>query len=286
MGFGTVFATISFLFVFAAASVLVISGQESITAAATQVKAEQARMLEAQQQEISILSTSYQEGLEHDWTLTYDDEFSQGTFENTTAGQDSVSLPPGELAGHYTSEVYNTGHSSNYSDLRWTAVIPSETNLTFQLRSENTTAALDAAAFTGPDGTAATYYEIPGTAVHASHDNNRYVQLRAYFDGNGTASSQLQDVTLGVLRNTGAAKLTIENTGNGKLRFEETDVYVDGVRALRDSSARILVFETISDERLWNPGEQLNISVFTNITTSATITLVNDYAKDQAVVSN
>jgi hypothetical protein len=49
--------------------------------------------------------------------------------------------------------------------------------LRFQVATNNDNATWS---FIGPDGTAGTYYTVPGTTMSASHNGSRYVRYRAY----------------------------------------------------------------------------------------------------------
>lgn len=285
MGFSTTFAMLTFLMVFAGMSVAVISMQESITAAATAVKTQQEEATQATQQEISITNTNYAYAELRDWTTTYNDEINDGTHTNTTAQADSIQLAASNTSGTYTSKAYNTGHTSNYTTISWNSIEPAGSSLALHVRSANTTADLQAAAFIGPDGTSTSNYTTTGTSLHASHDQDRIIQYRATLKTNAS-TPELADVTIGVRREVGHATLQIQNTGKQKLKPHHTDAYIDGVRALRNATDRVYTLENQLDERLWNPGEELNLTVFTNISTSKTITIVNDHARDQAAVTN
>ena len=285
MGFGTTFAMLTFLMVFAGMSVAVISMQDSITAAATSVQQQQENAIKAAEQEISITSTSYAYADLRTWTTTYNDEFSQGTFQNASGQADSVQLAGTNTSGTYTSDAYDTGHTSNYSTISWSSVEPAGSSVSFQVRTANTSAGLQAATFIGPDGTSNTNYSTTGAALHSGHDQNRLIQYRATLTASGDTPT-LADVRIGVRREVGHALLQIENTGRQKLRPEHTDAYINGIRALRNQTDRVYTLEKQLDERLWNPAEELNLTVFTNISTSKTITAVNEHARDQAEVTN
>ena len=266
-------------------SVIVISMHDSITAAATHAQEQQQTLLEAHQQAISITNTNYAYAALRDWKTTYNDDFDKGTYNNTTATSDQIELTETNTQGTYTSQAYNTGHTSNYTTLGWSSTEPANSNLTFQLRSANTTQDLESQAYIGPDGTTNTAYETPGTPIHESHNQDRILQYQATLTTTAD-TPQLHEVTIGVRREVGHATLTLENTGSAKLHPTRTDAYINGIRALRTSTDRHLDLEIGLDERLWNPGQELTLTVFTNITTSQTFTIINEHAKAQTTVTN
>ncbi len=284
MGFGTVFATLTFLLIFAGMVVVVTGVQKGLANSAVQMNKAQAMAIVAQQEGISILSSSYGYGALSYWRVTYADGFNLGTFNNTTVVADQVQLTANGT-GTYTSEAYDTGFTSNYTTLSWSALQPGTSTVTFQVRSANSTTALNATPFTGPDGTTATNYSVSGSTLNATLSQNRYVQYRATFTSAAGSDPILYDVTLGVKREAGDVNLTIKNTGQSILHFEDTDTYVDGVRVLRDDAHRVLQEQIITNPRLWDPGEELNVTIFTTISAPTTVMAVNDYAKDQVIVT-
>ncbi len=284
MGFGQIFTVITFIMIFAAMTTLVVTTQKGMAESARELKEQQTKQNKYQEQEIEIKSTSYSSTGTQDWTVTYAYEFDEGSYTNTTTKGDQVELNPSNTTGDYTSEIYDTGSISNYSTISWTTVEPGNSNITYQLRTDNTSQQLQARSFIGPDGTTGTYYNISGTSIGAYHNQSQYIQWRAYLKTNDT-TPELRDLTIGIMRKSGEAFLQVENTGKDKLEPEQTDIYVDGIRLNRSEANRVFKLEVISDPQLWNPGEDLNITVFTNVTGPTTITIANEYASDQAVVS-
>ncbi|NOY06263.1 MAG: T9SS type A sorting domain-containing protein, partial [Chlorobi bacterium] len=61
----------------------------------------------------------------------------------------------------------------------------------------NTSAELDALPFTGPDGTAASYYTVPGTPLHSWHEAHRWMQYKVYLATTDSAYTPvLQEVRI------------------------------------------------------------------------------------------
>jgi type II secretory pathway pseudopilin PulG len=93
--------------------------------------------------------------------------------ELATIGNDYVP------AGSLESSTFDTGTSStSFTTLTWqpTSQDPA-TSLRIQIASNNDNATWN---FIGPDGTAGSYYTTPGTSVHSSHTNDRYVRYKAF----------------------------------------------------------------------------------------------------------
>ena len=82
-------------------------------------------------------------------------------------------------SGSLTSSTFDSGTSTtSYSTLTWqpTSQDPA-TSLMFQIASNNDNATWN---FTGPDGTAGTYYTVPGTTINSINNSNRYVRYKAF----------------------------------------------------------------------------------------------------------
>ncbi len=259
MGFGTVFTTLTFLMVFAGMMLLVVTTQQTITASATEIREQTQALQQQTRADISITDTQLLTPQTLPWTTTYQDEFTQGTFENTTTQGDSVVLSGGQ--GTYTSRVYNTGHTANYTQLTWTAIIPPEGTLSFHIRTANTLEDLQTAPFVGPDGTTSTQYTTSGTTIHANNQEQQYIQWRATLQTTDQ-TPQLISATIGVRRDTPHVRIELENTGQTKLRFEDTTLYTNGVRQPRTDAARVIQQTPFMDERLWNPGQLITLYTF------------------------
>jgi archaellum component FlaF (FlaF/FlaG flagellin family) len=282
MGFGTTFAMLSFLMIFAGMTIFVVNVQETMSVSANAIREQNTKTVAAQKQEITITGTSTEFATELEWVTTYDEEFLEGEFNSTIELLGDGITINGVGPDYYTSSIYDTGYSSDYTTLSWSSVVPLGGSLRFQIRTGNSIAELESATFLGPDGTSGTDYTAPGTTINGTaHNNSKYIQFQAeFFDSGGTP--ELYDVTIGIERPSLYVILNAENTGSEKLHPEETDIYIDGLRILRDESARILSLEQGTDPRLWNPGEELNLTIFTS--TPATITVNNDRAQDQVSI--
>lgn len=102
--------------------------------------------------------------------------------------------------GTYDSIQFDSGATTTvWESVSWNAILNSGT-LQFQLRRGDTQAALAAATFTGPDGTANTYYTTAGSALTLPNSTDplpgRWIQWRAFFNGTQVATPELQDLTL------------------------------------------------------------------------------------------
>jgi len=81
--------------------------------------------------------------------------------------------------GTYTSQPFDTGGSASFGAIRWEAAAPDGTSVRLQLRTAKTKAGLDSAPFTGPGGTAGTYYTASGQRIGGAHNGSRWAQYRA-----------------------------------------------------------------------------------------------------------
>lgn len=85
-------------------------------------------------------------------------------------------------SGTHTSIAKDTGGSAYFGKLQWEAAVPAGTVLKLQLRSGATQAEVEAKDFTGPDGTAATFFTASGARIPTAYNGSRWVQWRSYFD--------------------------------------------------------------------------------------------------------
>lgn len=98
--------------------------------------------------------------------------------------------------GDFISSAFDTGSSGavgNY--LTWTAAEPSGTRVYFQVRAAATQPALIGTAWNGPDGTAASYFDVAGQVV-PDFSGAQWWQYRAYFESTGADTPVLSDVTI------------------------------------------------------------------------------------------
>jgi hypothetical protein len=103
-------------------------------------------------------------------------------------------VAPYFASGNLTSSTYDTGGSSDFGNISWTATAPAGTALKFQIATNNDNATW---LFKGPDGTTGTYYTSSGTAVWSGHDGDRYIKYKAFFStANTGVTPVLQDVSI------------------------------------------------------------------------------------------
>lgn len=96
--------------------------------------------------------------------------------------------------GTFISQAFDSGSVSTiYTDISWTQ--SGTGTIKFQLRSANSENSLANADWIGPDGTMSTYYTISGTAINVD-SNQRWIQLKALFLGDGATTPVLEDITI------------------------------------------------------------------------------------------
>jgi hypothetical protein len=103
------------------------------------------------------------------------------------------------LNGTYTSGVKDAGVVVSWDKISWSEVIPTNTDLQFQVRSGNTNP--PTGSFVGPDGTSGTYFTDfdgpTGTGTDINVTDNRYFQYIAYFTTTDAAvTPELSSVTI------------------------------------------------------------------------------------------
>jgi hypothetical protein len=85
------------------------------------------------------------------------------------------------------------GATPHWTTLSWTATIPANTDLKFQVAgSNNVNGPFN---FVGPDGTAATFFTTSGASL-SQFDGLRYLQYKAYLSTTSTMTPTLNDVTV------------------------------------------------------------------------------------------
>lgn len=138
----------------------------------------------------------------------------QGTIGDPTQyyssdGNVSGTNPAGELklnkilnsyapSGSLISSTFDTGTTTNFNQIVWNPVSqPVETgtpNAQFQIAANNDNATW---IFTGPDGTAGTYYSTSNTNINATTSGNRYVRYEAFLNtASTTYTPDISDVSL------------------------------------------------------------------------------------------
>lgn len=83
--------------------------------------------------------------------------------------------------GNLTSSTFDIGSASNFKQIIWLPISQpvqtGETSVRFQIATNNDNATWN---FTGPDGTASTYYSSANQNIDASHNGDRYLRYRLY----------------------------------------------------------------------------------------------------------
>lgn len=102
-------------------------------------------------------------------------------------------------AGSYISGAYDTGSvDALYNYIEWNGTLTPGSSVNFQIRTADSQANLESAAWVGPDGTGATYYQTSRTAItlNPSRTGSRYYQYKAYFTSDGLSTPFLDSVKL------------------------------------------------------------------------------------------
>jgi hypothetical protein len=82
-------------------------------------------------------------------------------------------------SGTLTSSTFDTGTTdTTYTSVTWqpTSQDPA-TSLKFQIATNNDKTTWN---FVGPDGTAGTYFTVPGNTINTVNNNNRYIRYKAF----------------------------------------------------------------------------------------------------------
>lgn len=125
------------------------------------------------------------------WTDTDSSDF--GGFYFSVAGTTTYSSS-GEFISHSADSFDTTVDNAAYNNITWTATIPAGTSLGLQIAASNSSSP---ASFVGPDGTPATSYTTsPATIMPFNAISGRYIRYKAIFTSNGSATPQLDDVSI------------------------------------------------------------------------------------------
>lgn len=122
----------------------------------------------------------------------------------TDRGWPAPTISPRPAAGIYratgtwTGPVVDTGGDGVFGELAWTATVPADTTVRFQVATS--AAAGGPFTYVGPDGTVGSSYAHPGPGsaiFDYTHDGNRFARVRVYLDTtNPIASPRLDDVSI------------------------------------------------------------------------------------------
>jgi len=149
---------------------------------------------------------------------------------NVTPLLDEISVI---YSGYYESGdlTSSTFYSGDLSSLGWgaisfTIVEPASTDIKFQIRTADAEGGLSSATWYGPTGTD-DYYTSTGTDINSVHDDERWVQYKAYFTGPGDDTPTLSDVSIAYSGE--GIVYTLSVTGGGyALTSDDSDEWAEG----------------------------------------------------------
>lgn len=144
--------------------------------------------------------------------------------------------------GTLESSTFDTGTSSNYYSLSWTPinqpVLSGSNSLKFQFATNSSST--DPWNFLGPDGTADSYFSVPGGSINNFHNGKRYARYKAYLTTEtATVTPKLSDVnfvyTSGCIppgqvlfQNLSTNDYLLSVSKNGYVPYSETISVVNG----------------------------------------------------------
>ncbi len=103
------------------------------------------------------------------------------------------------MSGDFISFAHDTGSENTiYNYIDWTIDKSANTDIQWQLRTADTQANLASATWIGADGTAGTYYDIPGQMITTdpSASGIRWIQYKAYLTGDSVVTPTIYDITI------------------------------------------------------------------------------------------
>lgn len=154
-----------------------------------------------------------------------------------TLGSDYVSN------GELESSTYDVGEDADFTTLSWlpTSQHPS-TSVQIQIASNSDNATWN---YIGPDGTTSSFYTVPGTTMHSSHDGDQYIRYKVFMQ---TSDDQQTPVLTSINLNyvsscatpgqfmfsdlDGGNNYDIDVTLTGYQSYSEVDFSVNGNQAL------------------------------------------------------
>ena len=142
----------------------------------------------------------------------YKMEFTSDGTDTSVLDEITVNFSTYYTTGDLTSSNYDTGYSVEWGTMSFTIAEPSTTNIQFQMRTDTTEGGLSSATWYGPTGTG-DYYTTSGTSINSVHDDDRWVQYKAYFSGPGDDTPTLSDIT--ITYTATSVVLIAEVTGGG-----------------------------------------------------------------------
>ncbi len=100
-------------------------------------------------------------------------------------------------SGIFHSQLFDSNTYPSWKYLNWSAQIPLETELKFQLRTGDTEGVMEATIFIGPDGSSATYYTSSGQSIYLGHERDRWLQYKvSFFSTNLSVTPLLEEVKI------------------------------------------------------------------------------------------
>jgi hypothetical protein len=91
--------------------------------------------------------------------------------------------------GTFISSPYEISSYKVFKSIRFDATVPTGSHLRFQLRSAADKASLEPKLFVGPDGSAGSYYIASPTPIWSGHNDDSWIQYKAYFNISQTSGS-------------------------------------------------------------------------------------------------
>lgn len=90
-------------------------------------------------------------------------------------------------SGVLTSSSFDTGIQGNFQQIEWTPVDqPVGTSVRFQIATNNDGGTWN---YTGPDGTASTYYTNADKNIHSSNNGNQFLRYKMFLDTTSTSTA-------------------------------------------------------------------------------------------------
>ncbi|UCE37750.1 MAG: Ig-like domain-containing protein [Thermoplasmata archaeon] len=118
--------------------------------------------------------------------------FTSDTIDAPSVHGINVSFTKYLSEGNLISQVFDAGNGVNWTTISWTGAEPTNTSIKFQLKSQSS-----GGDFLGPDGTPASYYEIPGTDILFVHDSDQWIQYKVYLETTDTSYTPvLEEITI------------------------------------------------------------------------------------------
>jgi uncharacterized repeat protein (TIGR01451 family) len=143
---------------------------------------------------------------------------------------DSGYAPSGNQVSALIDSNPAPGLTTAWQTLSWTATVPANTSLQFQVAGSNS--ATGPFNFVGPDATAGTFFTTSGASLTPQFDGKRYLKYKAYFaTSNSAATPTLNDVTvcftvvppdLSLTKSDGGASVAPGGTASYTLTYANT----------------------------------------------------------------